>query len=334
MKRFTLAVVVLAFFLSLLFWTLTDKEEPKVFAAEAVPATTKATSSPAERSNIPTTSDRPAASLPECPKGAISAEWLNQNFKTEHFQPFQNSGLLPEDVKLLLLAVNQLGYVVALPNAVEKNGTVVDPGNFLGKTLPEVYSAADAGNTEAAFIAGAHLLHIVELSNSQDLPRYERAKQYLLTAAHDGNIQSIYLLRQSLFIMSRLAWKKVEEVPSEAYLTWKRDYLVFDELTRQFGNEGAFLLSIVDEAADAENMQEFFHPRSKLGLPEPEHDTKMQKAVNSYLTNLNSALPFKLDSNRQERKERIAWLRRNVDLNILSERLPELCQETADKAPN
>lgn len=332
MKHFTLAVVVLALFSSLLFWVLADKEEPKVFAAEAVPATTKATSSPAERSNIPTTSDRPAASLPECPQDAISAEWLDQHFQAEYFPSFQRNGLLPEDAKLLIRAVADIGIIAALPDRVVDKDTVVFPGKFQGETIESVLQAAQSEDPEAAYIAGVHLLSLSTLLKTMDIHAYEKARDLLLTSAERGNIKALYGLRQTLFFLSKAAWRKVSDEPTEAYRLWKRDFLTIDRLVRRYGNEGAYLLSLNDEHGALEGLEELYRPRSASGLPEPEYDPEMTAKVDEYFMMLDQKLPFRVDGELQQRKERIAWLNRNKDLLSMVEQWPEICRRDADKS--
>lgn len=332
MKHFTLAVVVLALFSSLLFWGLADKEEPKVFAAEAVPATTKATSSPAERSNIPTTSDRPAASLPECPQDAISAEWLDQHFQAEYFPSFQRNGLLPEDAKLLIRAVADIGIIAALPDRVVDKDTVVFPGKFQGETIESVLQAAQSEDPEAAYIAGVHLLSLSTLLKTMDIHAYEKARDLLLTSAEHGNIKALYGLRQTLFFLSKAAWRKVSDEPTEAYRLWKRDFLTMDRLVRRYGNEGAYLLSLNDERGGPESLERLYQPLSASGLLERAYDSKMALQVEDYFATLEQKLPFRFDEALQQRKERLAWLNRNKDLVTLVEEWPEICRPHTDKS--
>ena len=331
MKQFTLALVVLALFLSLLFWTLTDKEEPKVFAAEAVPATTKATTSSAEPSKT-TISDRPATSLPECPQGVISAEWLDQHFQPERFPSFQHNGLLPEDAKLVIRAVADIGIIAALPDRVVDKDTVVFAGKFQGETIESVLQTAESGDPEATYIAGVHLLDLSTLLKTMDIHAYKKARDLLLTSAEHGNIKALYGLRQTLFFLSRAAWRKVSDEPTEAYLLWKRDFLTVDRLVRRYGNEGAYLLSLNDERGGPESLERLYQPLSASGLLEPEYDAKMTSQVDEYFTTLEQRLPFRVDGELQQRKERLAWLNRNKDLVAMVEEWPEICRRNTDKS--
>jgi len=254
---------------------------------------------------------------------------FNDAFIDEYLRQFPNSRLLIEDLKLLKEMSSELSRLAALQltEVDTETNTITGESGFKGQSYAVVEAAANNGNPQAQQIVGAHEMYMsFTQTDTIQIDRYKNGSKLLLNAARNGQQDALELLRILSLFSHRVGWRKSNSIETATYDSIKADHIAYDELARKYGGPASFFLLQAEEIPPV---------KSTLGLTEPPINSNTLKLAEERKQAYEKELGLPEPSNElKQKKERIAWLRQNVDIFQIIYDLNKFCGQFKQLTPS
>lgn len=245
---------------------------------------------------------------------------FNDAFIHEYLHQFPNSRLLFEDLKLLREISPEINRLAGLPftEVDTKTNTITGESEFKGQSYAVVEAAANNGNPQAQQIIGAHEMYMsFTQTDTIQIIRYKHGSKLLLNAARNGQKDALELLRILSLFSHRVSWRKSNSIETATYDSIKADYMAYDELAMKYGGPASFFLLQAEEIPPV---------KSALGLTEPPITSNILKLAEERKQVYEEELGLPEPSNElKQKKERLAWQHRNLDIAQLIQDLNKAC---------
>ena len=251
---------------------------------------------------------------------------FNDAFIHEYLLQFPNSRLLFEDMKLLREISPEINRLAGLPftEVDTRTNTITGESEFKGRSYGVVEAAANNGNSVAQQIVGAHEMYLsFTQTDTIQIDRYKNGSKLLLNAARNGQKDALELLRILSLFSHRVGWRKSNSIETATYESIKADYMAYDELAMKYGGPASFFLLQAEEIPPV---------KSALGLTEPPLTSNILKLAEERKQAYEKELGLPEPSNElKQKKERLAWQHRNVDMAQLIQDLNKACAGLGSK---